>query len=254
MEDKELFDFFKNRSASFDEMPADEVWNKIQMNIGTSKKTSLTISKIALLIVATLAIIVAIAFFANKNKQIIKNERTYLKEVQTKALKDSLTTIITQKDTTLNNIKSITDTLKKRKIVPKKTIISLKKDTVISPPTIVPEMESIEIIKSKTLLDTVSFKPQVKGNRLLFETKKVLSKTEFDTFVQKVLKQTELNFGSLIVVKARGHKPFRHLVKLPDKIKIPHNVIKPANYTTRIILKDSLVFKDSIYFDFKKDE
>ncbi|MFY0483224.1 hypothetical protein ACI6PS_11515 [Flavobacterium sp. PLA-1-15] len=236
MEDKELFHFFKTRSASFDEMPSDELWSKIQNAIEIPKKTSsATISKIVLLTTLSLAIVTAIVFLINKNKnQIIDHDPIHPNKLEIQPAIDSLE-INTLRESTisLDSSQILEDTLKKRKVVIKKSNILLKDSTFsIENAVIVPlEMDSIQIIDSKILFDTMMIKPIIKKGRLLFETKQTLSKSEFDSFVEKVLKQTKRDFGSLIVIKAKGHKPFRHIIKLND--------------TTRI--EDSMTKADSIY-------
>lgn len=236
MEDKELFNFFRTRSASFHEMPSDELWNKIQNAIEIPKKTSsAAISKIVLLTTLSLATVTAIVFLINKNKnQIIDNDPIYPNKFEIQPAIDSLEiNTLQESNISLDSSQILEDTLKKRKVGIKKSNILLKDSTFsIQNAVIVPlEMDSIQIIDSKILFDTMMIKPIVKKGRLLFETKQTLSKSEFDLFVEKVLKQTERDFGSLIVIKAKGHKPFRHIVKLTD--------------TTRI--KDSMTKADSIY-------
>ncbi|MDR6969232.1 hypothetical protein J2X31_003259 [Flavobacterium arsenatis] len=251
MEDKELFDFFKNKSATFDEMPSDEVWNKIQTNIVAPKSTTFfSIAKVIILSTFILATAVTIGILLYTNsKTIIEDE------------------IITPKDNILSQEPSSTeseidilknpakaDTLKPKKVLVKKSIIVVKSDTITVLKRLHPflKTDSIKTISPIIEIDSLKIKPPVKGNQLLFETKKSLTKTEFDSFVQKILEETKTNYGTLVVIKAKGHKLFRQIVKFPEKLQIPQTIIEPSHYTSEIIRKDSLLTKDSLYFNLKK--
>ena len=245
MEDKELFNFFRTRSASFEEMPSDELWNKIQNAIEIPKKTSsATISKTAFLITFSLATLVVIVYFINKNKnQIFENSAIPSNKIEVTTLVDSLEINTFQENKiSLESKQAKDDTLKKKKLNLKKSTFPLKNGTFPIPNTVFPllKMDSIQIIDSKILIDTIMIKPKEKGGRLLFETKEILSKSEFDAFVKKILRQTERDFGSLIVIKAKGHQPFRHLVKPIDTLSIQYKQIK-----------NPLIKPDSIYFNKK---
>lgn len=241
MEDKALFHFFKTRSASFDEMPSDELWNKIQNAIEIPKKTSsATVSKIVLLTTLSLATVTAFVFLINKNKkQIIDHDPVHPTKLEIQPAIDSLeTTNLQEKSIAPDSTGTTEDTLKRKKMEVKKSNLLLTDSTFSIPNAVILplEMDSIQIIDSKIPLNAMLITPIVKEGRLLFETKQTLSESEFDSFVEKILKQTERNFGSLIVIKAKGHKPFRRIVKPPDSMRIPDKQIK-----------DSLLKADSIY-------
>lgn len=247
MEDKELFDFFKNRSASFDEMPSDDVWNKVQSNMEASRKTSFyPTSKIIKWSVLALAAVVTIIFFIPKEAQ-TTIEKTNNKPTPNETIVDANSS---EKDSLIKN----TDTLKRKKVFIKKNLVTRLTDTVSVFKKLQPILknDSIEIADSKIIIDSLNIKPQVKGNRLLFETKQLLTATEFELFIQKVLAETKTNYGALIVIKAKGNKPFRQIVKFPEKNIFPKTTIQSAHFTTQLILKDSMIISDSIYFNKKK--
>ena len=249
MEDKELFDFFRNRSASFDEMPSDNVWNKIQTNMEASKETSFfPTSKIIKWSVLTLAAVVTILLFIPKEAQTtIKN--TNNKQTQNETIVEANSS---ENDSIIKTNTPLMDTLKRKKVF-KKNLVTTLKDTVSVIKKLQPvlKIDSLEAADSRVALDSLTIKPQVKGNRLLFETKQFLTTTEFDSFVQKVLAATKTNYGALIVIKAKGNKPFRQVVKFPEKNTIPKTTIQPAHYTSKIVIVDSLLKNDSIYFQFQ---
>jgi len=253
MEDKELFDFFKNRSTSFEEMPSEALWNKIQTNIEASKSTTFfSASKIIILSVLVLATALIGVF-------IYTNFKTSIEE---KTIHPNVNEIIEQPSSTASRIVSEIDTLKKRaetdtlkpKKAFKKPIVTVKKDTFMVFKKLQPllKTDALKVIDSKFDIDSLKIKPLVKGNRLLFETKQLLTPIEFDSFVQKVLDETKTNYGALIVIKAKGNKPFRQIVKFPEKISIPKSTIQPIHTTTKLIMKDSMIVSDSIYFNTKK--
>lgn len=254
MEDKELFDFFRNRSNSFEEMPSDALWNKIQTNIKTSKSTTFfTASKITIFSVLIVAMTLIGFFVYTDSEASIEDKTIHPKENRIiKQPSSNESEIISEIDTLKNRAEA--DTLKPKKVLVKKLIATVKKDTFSVFKKLLPgfKIDSLKIIDSKFDIDSLKIKPLVKGNRLLFETKQLLTTIEFDSFVQKILTETETNYGALIVIKAKGNKPFRHIVKFPEKNSIPKSTIQPAHYTTKLIVKDSMIISDSIYFNTKK--
>lgn len=250
MEDKELFDFFKNRSASFEEMPSDDVWYKIQINMKASKETSFspTPKIITWSVLALVAVVTILLFIPKEAQPTIENKNN--KPTQDKTIVDANSS---KNDSVIKTISPQIDTLKRKKFFKKNPVTSLI-DTTSFIKKLQPalKIDSLGVGDSKLVIDSLKIKPQVKGNRLLFETKQLLTTTEFDSFVQKVLEETKTNYGALIIIKAKGHKPFRQIIKFPEKISIPMKTIQTTYYTTKLIVKDSMITKDSIYFNPKK--
>lgn len=253
MEDKELFDFFRNRRASFDEIPSNEVWNKIKTNIEPSKKPSFSLaSRIITWGLLVLLAVATIMFFIPKDTQ-TAIEDTNNKPTQNETVVE---TNPSEKQNASENdsVNEEIDTLKPKKVFIKKSLVKRLKYTVpvIKSPQPILKSDSIVVVDAKVEIDSLITRPQIKGNRLLFETKQLLTAIEFESFVQKVLEETKTNYGALIVIKAKGNKPFRQVVKFPEKINIPKTNILTRYYTTKILLKDSLITNDSINFNLKK--
>lgn len=249
MEDKELFDFFRNRRASFDEMPANEVWNKIKTNIEVSKEISfsptsriITWSVLALLAVITIAIMLFIP----------KDAQTTIGNTNSKPIQNG--TVVETNPSENDSVNKNIDTLKTKKVFIKKNLARNLKHTVpvIKNLQLILKSDSIVAVDAEVEIDSLRIRPQLKGNRLLFETKQLLTAIEFESFVKKILEETKTNYGALIVIRAKGNKPFRQVVKFPEKINIPKTTIQPGHYTTKILMKDSLITNDSLYFYWKK--
>jgi len=250
MEDKELFDFFKNRSVSFEEMPSDDVWNKIQKNIQASKERSFSpTSRTITWSILALAAVVTILLFIPKEAQ-TTIENTINNPTQNETIVDANSS---QNDSVIKTIIPLIDTLKRKKVFKKKLVTSLM-DTVSVKKKLQPvlKVDSLEVADSRLIIDSLNIRPQLKGNRLLFETKQLLTTTEFESLIRKVLDETKTNYGALVVIKARGNKPFRQIVKFPEKNSMLKTNIQPAHYTSKLILKDSMIILDSIYFNMKK--
>ncbi|RZK11920.1 MAG: hypothetical protein EOO46_05030 [Flavobacterium sp.] len=192
MEDKELFNFFRTRNASFEEMPSDELWNKIQNTIEIPRKTSFrTILKTIFLITFLLATLATIVFVINKDKnQIFENGTNHPDKIKIQRVLDSLN-INTFQESTISSdgTQSTEDTLKKKKVDFKKSTLPLKIGAFTIQNTVIPplEMDSIKIIDSKILIDTMMINP-----------------------------------------KAKGSKPFLNSAKLSETMKIPHKEIKDS--------------------------
>lgn len=253
MEDKELFDFFRNRRTSFDEMPPDKVWNEIKTNIEVSKKTSFSLaSRIITWGILVLLAVATIMFFIPKDTQ-TAIEDTNNKPTENKPVVE---TNPSEKQNASENdsANEETDTLKPKKVFIKKSLVKRLKHTVpvIKNPQPIFKSDSIVVIDAKEEIDSLIIRPQIKGNRLLFETEQLLTAIEFESFIQKVLEETKTNYGALIVIRAKENKPFRQVVKFPEKINIPKTNILTRHYTTKILLKDSLITNDSINFNLKK--
>lgn len=253
MDDKELFDFFRNRRASFDEMPSNEVWNKIKTNIEPSKKPSFPLaSRIITWGLLVLLAVATIMFFIPKDTQ------TAIEDTNTKPIQNEtvVETNPSEKQNASENdpVNEEIDTLKPKKVFIKKSLVKRLKHIVpvIKKTQPILKSDSIVVVDAKVEIDSLITRPQIKGNRLLFETKQLLTAIEFESFVQKVLEETKTNYGALIVIKAKGNKPFRQVVKFPEKINIPKTNILTRYYTTKILLKDSLITNDSINFNLKK--
>lgn len=246
MTDNQLYDFFKTRSNSFEEMPSDALWNKINQNINREipqiSKKFISAKTVLLLIFAVISTTLLVLFFSNnkpeiqkpvEKKEIITNKKSILIESKM----DDVTREIPVRNS---------DTVKKKRFQKHFKILSTKNSVAAPEPVslISPKAETPEVAK-QNVSDSLKFKPQIIGNRYLYESKEELTDEEFDLFVKKVLKENELKYGRLIVIKSKGHIPFRQFMKKPLKsLEITSSTakLKPES----VIYKGILVPKDSI--------
>jgi hypothetical protein len=239
MTDNQLYDFFKTRSNSFDEMPSDILWNKINKELRPETSpisNNAILKKIALLILAIALVLLLIYLFLDKSEQIPSPVK---KETITK---DKGIVKIDNNRNIQENIEKATSDTTKRKRIPFKRISLLPAKQVVPIPsnsmTILPD--SIKII-NPAVNDTLKHKPQILGHRYLYESKEQLTKEEFDLFVQEVLKENELQYGRLLVIKSKGHIPVRKLIKkTPKGIQLTDDKVnlspKPVFFRSRIIV------------------
>ena len=255
MKDKELFDFFKNRSASFDEMPSANVWTKINKKSTIPKKTSfLSISKIVTWsIYAIIAILSCMLFMPKEAQKGVEN--IIKKPIQEETILETNPSK-NQNLTEIDSAKKKSDTLKTKKIFIKNSLVTITNQNIPVFKNLQPilKSDSLVVLDSKFKIDSLQIRSQVKGNRLLYETKKLLTATEFESFVKKIMEENKMNYGSLLIIKAKGNKPFRQMVQFHEKTIIPKTMIQPTIYTTKLIMNDSLRIKDSINFDLKSKQ
>lgn len=240
MTDNQLYDFFKTQSNSFDEMPSDIVWNKINKELRPETSpisTTIILRKIALLVLATILVSFLIYLFSNKSEQVPSSP--VKKETITKD--KEIIKIDSNSDTQEKFEKTTSDTTKRKRIPFKRiSLLPAKQIAPIPSNTIGLLPDSIKTIKPKAN-DTLKHKPLILGHRYLYESKEQLTKEEFDLFVQEVLKENELQYGRLLVIKSKGHIPFRKLIqKAPKGIQLTDDKVKlnpkPVFFRSRIIV------------------
>ena len=239
MTDNQLYDFFKTQSSSFDEMPSDIVWNKINKELRPENAPILNIiilKKIPLLVLAIALVSFLIYLFSGKSEQMPSSP--VKKETITK---DKGIIKINNDSDIQEKFEKASDTTKRKRIpfrriglLPAKQIVPIPSNAI----GILPD--SIKIINPK-INDTLKYKPQILGNRYLYESKEELTKEGFDLFVQEVMKENELQYGRLIVIKSKGHIPFRKLIKKdPTGIRLTDDKVKlnpkPVFFRGRIIV------------------
>lgn len=238
MTDNQLYDFFKTQSSSFDEMPSDILWNKINKELRPENapiSNNTILKKIALLVLATALVLFLIYLFSDKSEQVPSS--SVKKETTTK----DKGIIKIDSDIQEKFEKAASDTTKRKRIPFKRiSLLTAKQIVPIPSSTMAVLPDSIKIINPK-INDTLKYKPQILGNRYLYESKEELTKEGFDVFVQEVMKENELQYGRLIVIKSKGHIPFRKLIKkAPRGIQPTHDTAKlspkPVFFRGRIIV------------------
>lgn len=70
MKNKDLDNFFRSRSNSFDEMPSDDLWKKIQHNLEQKPKSRFNIKKITIMALPIAVVITAVAVYLNSNNTV----------------------------------------------------------------------------------------------------------------------------------------------------------------------------------------
>lgn len=210
MNDAELYEFFKSKGDAFNEMPSDEMWNKITTTLNNKHSNGISkafISKLFLLIAA----LIGVSYALQKNDDdVVPNP---------KVSKFTTTTIKT--DSVLSETKSIEkpkkfihfNNVNPKKIVSDKPVLVpfRRIDTITK--TVLP------IISEKTEAETKPITPEIInipdtkiqtiGSRIVISSDKKLTKTEFEQLVQRSIKANEGAEGKLLIVKAIGHKPFK---------------------------------------------
>lgn len=244
MTDNQLYDFFRTRSNSFEEMPSDALWHKINQNINREiphvSKKFISTKTALLLIFVLISTTLLVLFFSNHKPEVQKPiEKKQLITDKKPILIESKTNDVSHEIPVRNS-----DTVKKKRSQKHFKILSTKNNVAIPEPVNLIKAETTEVAKQNAN-DSLKFKPQVVGNRYLYESKEELTDEEFDLFVKEVLKENELKYGRLIVIKSKGHIPFRQFMKKPLKsIEITSSTakLKPES----VIFKGILVPKDSI--------
>ncbi len=89
MKNKDLDNFFKSRSHSFDEMPSDDLWKKIQNNLSLEPKPKITFKKTFFTMVLPIIALITIASLLNNNNA-IKSDKTVINNGSVKKEKPSL--------------------------------------------------------------------------------------------------------------------------------------------------------------------
>ncbi len=238
MKDKELYDFFKNGSAAYDEMPSASLWEKIENNLKTPNPTPFykkTIFKVVLLLV-TAALVTALVLFINQNSEENQQPQQQKETENTFPIIDTIT---------VDTMEVATLPLEKISIENKS--VQSKKDLLLN----LPEEETLEddvfsepkaefVGQEKTSEATImalkedTIETKTYKNRIVYRLKQKLSKEEFDKLTAKILKENESSGGMMIVVIAPGHPTFRKMIS-------GEKVIKGA-----LIKYDSLALKPKI--------
>lgn len=229
MSDNELYTYFKGRSDSFDEMPSDVLWAKIEGGLNNSPAASA--KPIALFIKIGLAVLIAgiasVILLTTFSKQDIAIPVQTEDKIQTPPAIPSAKAIETDEVIA----PAFNDTVKKKKGT---TSSSTKKQPAIG--TIAPNQPAyikFKPVPNKT--DSLITTP-LKGTRpepltqimpgRIVVTAGTISKEEFDELVQKTLETHKEAHGSLIIVKAPRQQTFRHKIPaLPKPEPIPFKII-----------------------------
>jgi hypothetical protein len=256
MKDNELYTFFKERSSSFDETPADALWAKIEAGLNnkpepvkTSKPTTL------LYIIGSLLLVCGIlAYFAFGRT----DEPTKTKEFI--ELPAQITPIVTTEEIPFE--KPTTDTVKK-----KKTFKALNTQPKQEVPFRRIESQNGVQERAQQLIDELfdtDYKTDKLPGRTIVTVKGKISTKLFQKLIEQTLEKNQKAYGDVIIVKAFGHKTFRKVIKIPEsEAKLPTNgiIYRDSSYIrfmpSKPILTPQMLAKDSLeieYIHFKDTE
>lgn len=217
MTDNELFNHFKTQSIRFDEAPGDSLWRKIESGLDTKiqpKPNSLLLF-IKTGVIVSAFILVGIIYFAFTQRQDkITSPVIVIKEanipVQKNANKASTNTASTQQNELQSMQQNANDTVKRKKIKPEPVkAIPFKAFTAILP------QETDSIIKSRTTIITPLITTTTSPGRIVITTKDKITKNQFDVLTLKALEDNKNVSGTMIIVRAPGHKIFRKVIQIP---------------------------------------
>ena len=217
MEDKELFDFFKSRSQAFNEAPGNALWTKIeaQMLLEPAKplneKATLFTKKLFLFI-AAVAIIAAVFFMLSQKEVPVVIINKEIKTAPGQVVYENDT--VKKKAAQKQYINFAPKKVEKGRTAVAGTAPKVIEDGIISPPAFA-KIDSKRLDKDtiKFDLNTVKMTTQTPPGRVIVSVKDKLSESQFRLLTQKIVAEHKNEDGTLIVVKAAGHKLFRQIIK-----------------------------------------
>ncbi len=267
MSDKELYTYFKDRRASFEETPGDLLWNKIEQRLNspdTPSNKSGNVFFTGLAIVAVLAIgFVLLSQVRNDDDAPVSKENKANKTVPYKEIKANNTNIISK------------DTVQKTRKEKFQSKNPASKATTDKPETpylkFQPIANNTDSLNTTVVKSKLDYKTQIMPGRIIVTGKGKFTEQEFEQLINEILKIHKQADGSLIIVKARGQETFRRkITQLPDpnpgiKIFSKTEILNDSNqthnepvYTSFLQVKDTATdynqlkltpLKDSIYSD-----
>lgn len=209
MTDNQLFDYFRKNVDVFNENPSENLWTAINQNLNRnsfkSPKTNI-LKKITLSTTAIIFTAILIFYVINKGRNSIENT------VDIKTKSDSILTISEVEPT-----QKIEDTTKKKKNYKRINVINMAKIPVAQPFIPIIEIKPTAINPSKiNVNDSLKYVPKILANRYFFETFQSLSSEDFAIYIDEILERNKKNYGKLIIIKAKGQKPFRKIIPKMD--------------------------------------
>lgn len=234
MQDNELYSYFRERKDSFNEVPGDTLWAKIDAGLSATPAAPIA-AKLTLLKKLVLAATTAITI---TGAILIYNANTPdAPEKEIPATKTTVTETGTQIIAGPVNVTEPTDTVKKKKPKPAVNVIAFKsiKDSVKTPskPNKIAFRRMVTgIAPDSAIVVKPAVLTQQYGSTIKISTKEILSKAAFDTLVAQSLKTYRTQNGKILVVMADGHKPHRSVIGvMNDKQLSKIKGIKPVTDT-----------------------
>lgn len=282
MTDNELFNHFKTQSAAFEEMPGDDLWAKIESGLNNTKPTRS--SNILLFIVCGILVTALTTwYFANtesvaKISPVVEPVTTTASEPKNiaphKTQPDILPaaaapaekTTSVQAPVILNNTETVVttapDSVKKVIIRTAKIKTVSKTENIVTEPYIKFKSYSKGAVAPLSESSTFEVEKKETIGSIVITTKQKITTAEYNQLIADMLNEYEKSIGSLLTIKAPGHKPFRIVIQynrtetlqaIPTKDSLIINLLlpkaaSPVLIPNRPILKVSEINSDTIYF------
>lgn len=231
MQDNELYNYFRERKHTAEEMPQDALWTKIDAGLNAvPTAATASISAIKAIIIAAAGITITTAALITLNRNETKAPVKY----------DETTTLPREHihDKTTERVQ-LQDTVKPKRV---KAADEKKKNSkkFTALPFRVYQKNGALNVKDSIKTSNVIIKNY--GSTIKISTKEKLTKIQFDSLVTKALQTYKDEKGKILVVNAIGFTPFRKLIEYKTLIDSNLNdslLIKQEDFKF-IIPKDSL--------------
>ncbi len=248
MQDNELYSYFREWKDTFNQVPDNSLWQKIDSGLTNTPAATATTAKLTL--IKKLAIGVVSGITVTAAVLVYNNKPSAIQEKPKEIVLPAPTVVSREVTAPEPVVEKPQDTVKKKKIkkisktVPFRTI----NDTLQTKPAI----KSFKAFKTPSAADSVkkiipTILTQQYGTTIKISTKEILSKAAFDTLVAQSLKTYRTQSGKILVVMADSHKSYRKVIgvlKEKDLVKIKGlrpvvDTIKPINFSKENLI-DSL--------------
>jgi hypothetical protein len=231
MKDKEIYDFFKDRKQAFDEAPGDALWARIESGLEDTPPAATQVSGRSLfrklLILPLLAVIIALGWVIFKPDNVEGTTGPQNVTVTPEAAGNE--------NTGVREAYTITDSVKKKKTT------APPSDAILNPVPKTPQADNSVVIAKNEIAafdpDAVRTEAKTAPGRLNIIVKQPLTKEQFDLFIERTMVKNGNAYGTVITIKAQGHKPFRQVV--PQQLQ--------AN-DARLQVEDTLSMKAEIVY------
>ncbi|PZR18937.1 MAG: hypothetical protein DI539_15845 [Flavobacterium psychrophilum] len=282
MTDNELFNHFKTQSTTFEEMPGEDLWAKIESGLNNTKPTR---SSNILLFIACGILVTALTTWYFITTESVAKISPAIEPVTTTApepkniapLKPQLNvftsaeapaerTTSTQTPVILNNTETVvttaTDSVKKTIIRTAKIKTVSKTEKTVAEPYVKFMSHSKGAVAPLSESPTFEVEKKETIGSVVITTKQKITTAEYNQLIADMLNEYETSIGSLLTIKAPGHKPFRIVIQynrtetlqaIPTKDSLIINLLQPnaaspSLIPNRPILKVSEINPDTIYF------
>lgn len=242
MTDNELFNHFKSNAAIFDEMPGDALWTKIKgkLDNGNSTVKPFTILFIAALCIV--AFIVTYYFFEPESKTTETPSAPADKELHDIPVTKPAITLAQPVSNNSQIKQGETVNVVPLSVISRETLTPITPDSIkkirvrtakTSTAATQPAKLFFKTIDKNNIPESLTFevkKQETPGN-IIVSTKQKITAAEYQKLIEDMLKENETSVGTLLIIKASGHKSFRKVIELDTEKEI----VKTADVDSIII-------------------